>query len=179
MSLPAVFSRRRLAPLALPVLGLAAALAALPAGPALAGCTDPPAPGVNWQRCNFDGLDLSQVELAGARLRDGSYFRTNLEGADLSGIEGYRAKFINAQMAGADLSGADLERVDFTKADLADASFEGADLRNARLTRANLRGANLTGAQTGGADFFRADLSGATWIDGERICKDGSIGRCN
>ena len=24
-----------------------------------------------------------------------------------------------------------------------------------------------------------ADLSGATWIDGERICAEGSIGRCN
>ncbi len=68
-------------------------------GTALAACTDPPAPKVNWQRCAFDGLDLTGVDLSGARLRDGS--------------------------------------------------------------------------------FFRSDLSGATWIDGKRVCAEGSLGRCN
>ena len=152
---------------------------ALPPEPALAGCTDPPAPGVNWQRCNFDGLDLSQVDLVGARLRDGSFFRTTLDGADLSGSESYRAKFINASLIGSLFEGADLQQADLTKSDLSGADLSNADLRNARLTRASLRGANLTGARTGGTDFFRADLTGATWTDGLRVCGEGSIGRCN
>ena len=152
---------------------------ALPAEPAVAGCTDPPAPGVNWQRCNFDGLDLSNVNLSGARLRDGSYFRSILDGADLSGSQSFRAKFINTSRVDSNLSGADLEQADMTKSDLSGADLTNSDLRNARLTRATLRGANLTGARTGGTDFFRADLSGATWTDGQRVCSEGSIGRCN
>ena len=59
------------------------------------------------------------------------------------------------------------------------ASLIGADLRRARLFRAILRNANLTDARLKGADLARADLSGATWTDGERICAEGSIGRCN
>ncbi len=50
----------------------------LPAGAALAACTDPPAHEVNWQRCILDGLELEGVDLSGARLRDGSFFRSNL-----------------------------------------------------------------------------------------------------
>jgi uncharacterized protein YjbI with pentapeptide repeats len=37
----------------------------------------------------------------------------------------------------------------------------------------------LSGAQLKGADLLEADLSGATWIDGKRVCADGSIGRCH
>ena len=29
-----------------------------------------------------------------------------------------------------------------------------------------------------GADLHYADLSGATWVDGKKICAEGSIGRC-
>ena len=146
---------------------------------AVAACTDPPAPGVNWQRCAFDGLDLKDVDLSGARLRDGSFFRTDLSGADLSETESYRAKFVNAVLQRTVFDGAKLYEADLTKADLTGASLIGVDLRRARLFRAILRDANLTGAQLKGADLTRADLSGATWTDGERVCAEGSIGRCN
>lgn len=162
--------------------GLAvAALLALAVGapPALAACTDPPSPGVNWQRCNFDGLDLREVDLHGARLRDGSFFRADLSRSDLSGINGFRAKFVNAAMREAKLYKAKLSGADFTKADLTAASLADADLRQARFFDAVLRNADLTGARLKGADFTRADLSGATWADGKRICAEGSVGRCN
>jgi uncharacterized protein YjbI with pentapeptide repeats len=151
----------------------------LPAGAALAACTDPPAHEVNWQRCILDGLELEGVDLSGARLRDGSFFRSNLSGSDLSGASAFRAKFVNARLRETKLDGAKLSEADFTKADLRGASLEGADLRRARFFRADLRGADLTGARLRGADLTRADLSGATWIDGERICAEGSVGRCN
>ena len=149
------------------------------AASAHAACTDPPGPGVNWQRCNFDGLDLTNLDLQGARLRDGSFFRTDLSGSDLSETESLRAKFINATLTGATFERARLYEADLTKADLSGATLIGVDLRRARLYRANLRGANLTGAQLKGADLTRVDLSGATWSDGERVCAEGSIGRCN
>jgi uncharacterized protein YjbI with pentapeptide repeats len=147
--------------------------------PALASCTDPPGPGVNWQRCAMDGLDLREVNLAGARLRDGSYFRTDLSGGDLSGTESYRVKFVNAKLINVVFDGAKLFEADLTKADLTGASLVGVDLRRARLFRAKLRNANLTDALLKGADLARADLSGATWTDGERVCAEGSVGRCN
>jgi uncharacterized protein YjbI with pentapeptide repeats len=157
--------------------GLVAAVVG--SGAVLAGCTDPPAPGVNWQRCIFDGLDISQADLSGARLRDGSFFRANLTGSNLSKVSAFKAKFVNALMAGAILDEAKLSEADFTKAHLTKASFQGADLRRARFFDAILREADFSNARLDGADFTRADLTGATWADGKRICGEGSIGRCN
>lgn len=148
-------------------------------GAAEAACTDPPAPGVNWQRCNFDGLDLTKSDLTGARLRDASFFRADLSGSTIVNVEAQRVKFVNATLVGAVLDESRLYEADLTKADLTDASMIGVDLRRARLYRAVLRGADLTGARLEGADMTRAELSGATWSDGKRICAEGSVGRCN
>ncbi len=147
--------------------------------PAVAGCADPPSQGVNWQRCILDGLALKEVDLSGARLRDASFFRSDLSASDLTNVSGFRAKFVNAKLAGVRFDGAELAEGDFTKADLTGASFKDADLRRARFYRAILKNADLTGARFEGADFARANLSGAIWIDGEHICAEGSLGRCN
>ena len=144
-----------------------------------ADCTDPPAPRVKWQRCIMGGLDLNGVDLTGARLRDTSFFRATLDGAQLVKANAFRSKFVNASLKGARLDGARLEEADFTKADLSGASLVEADLRRARLDRSNLRGADLSGARLRGADLTRADLSGVTWTDGKKICAENSIGRCN
>ncbi len=146
---------------------------------ATAACTDPPGPGVNWQRCTFDGLDFKEVDLTGARLRDSSFFRSDLSKSDLSNTRSFRVKFVNAVMTEVTLDGSHLQNADFTKADLTNASLVGVDLRRARMFRANLRGADLTDVRLNGADITRADLSGATWTDGKRICAEGSVGRCN
>lgn len=82
-------------------------------GSARAACTDPPGPKVNWQRCRFDGLDLKGVELTSARLRDGSFFRADLTGSDLSKTSAFRAKFVNAILRNAKLDGAKLSEADF------------------------------------------------------------------
>ncbi|MGF1612060.1 MAG: pentapeptide repeat-containing protein [Kiloniellales bacterium] len=169
---------RRRRTLRVPLVGGLLALLAF-TGTARADCTDPPAPGVNWQRCNFDGLDLTQTNLSGARLRDGSFFRSDFTGSDLSNTEANRAKFVNTTMVEVTLDGAQLYEADLTKADLTGASMVGVDLRRARLYRAILRGADLTGARTDGADVTRVDFSGATWTNGNHVCAEGSIGRCN
>ncbi len=160
---------------ALPTL----ALACLQAVAALAACTDPARPGVDWRRCYADERRLPGVDLSGAKLREARFARADLSGADFSGANAHRAKFISATIAKARFDKARLTEADFTKADLTGASFRGADLRRARLFRAKLRGADLTGACLTGADMLNADLSGATWIDGKTTCAEGSNGQCN
>lgn len=148
------------------------------AGPALAGCTDPPAPGVEWRRCLLDSAELAGADLSRAHLRDASFQRAVLRGARLAGADAQNARFVSAAMAGADLTGAVLRSADFTRADLKGARLAGADLRRATLFRADLSDADLTGADLGGANLAGALLGGARWTDGRRICAAGSVGNC-
>lgn len=150
----------------------------LPGVPALAACTDPAGPEVNWRRCYMDGRNLDQVRMTGAMLREATFQRSTLAKADLTGVDAYRAKFVSARLPGVVLDQARLIEADMTRADLAGASLIGADLRNAKLVNADLRGAVLTDARLTGADLRHADLTGATWVDGTRICGEGSIGQC-
>lgn len=150
-----------------------------PISMALAACTDPPGPEVNWRRCVFDRLNFEGVDLTAAELRDASFFRAEMPQATLEKVSAFRAKFVNALLRETSFVGANLQEADFTKADLSNADLSGADLRRARLFRANLRGASLADARLDGADLARADLSGVTWTDGKRVCGEGSIGRCN
>ena len=85
---------------------------------AQAACTDPPAPEVNWQRCIFDGQDLRDVDLSSARLRDASFFRADLSRSDLTGVSGFKAKFINAVMREAKLDQANVSEAPVTKGHL-------------------------------------------------------------
>ena len=146
---------------------------------AFAACTDTPVPGVDWQRCYLDKRHFQQADLSGANLRGAFFARSDFTGTNFSAIDGRRAKFVTAVLNQARFDKARLIGTDFTTAELKGASFQGADLRRARFFRANLRGADFTGATLGGTDFLKADLSGATWIDGQTICPEGSIGQCN
>jgi uncharacterized protein YjbI with pentapeptide repeats len=158
---------------------LAAVLLALSGHTALAACTDFPEAGVNWRRCYHDGRELLGVNLEGAMLRDATFQRSAMQNANLSHVDGYRAKFVSAIMTGVRLDHARLIEADLTRADLTGASMVETDLRNAKLVNAILRDANLTGAKVQGTDFRNADLSGATWVDGNRKCAEQSIGQCN
>ncbi len=55
----------------------------------------------------------------------------------------------------------------------------GVDWSNCTVSGVNYSGVDLSGAKIGKANMTGADLSGATWIDGETICAEGSIGQCN
>ncbi len=160
------------------VLFIIALLTGVPAAFA-ADCTASAAPQVDWQRCYMDGRAFVGHDLGQARLRETSFQRSDLSGANLSKVDGYRVRFISAVLKGAKLDDGLFSDADFTKTDLTGASLVRADLRRARFFRAVLRGADLTGAKTLGADFLEADLSGAKWLDGTRICAEGSLGQCN
>ncbi|MEH6630780.1 MAG: pentapeptide repeat-containing protein [Halopseudomonas aestusnigri] len=146
--------------------------------PAAAACTDPPAPEADWQRCNMDGLNFDEVDLSSAKLRDTSFIRGSLNKVNFQKVSAYRAKFVSASLTEANFSQASLLEVDLTKANLTSANFTNANLGRARLFKAILRGANLTKAKLKGADLTKANLSGAIWVDGEKVCAEGSIGRC-
>ena len=148
-------------------------------GNALAGCTDPAGPAVDWYRCYMDSRSFTEVNLRGARLREARFNRADLSGSDLTLIDGRRAKFLNTDMKGTILDRALLQGADFTNANLSGASFKEADLSRARFFRTNLQEADFSGAVLNGVDFQKADLSGATWVDGSHICAQDSIGQCN
>ncbi len=155
---------------------LSAAL--LVAGPALADCADAPGPGVDWRRCTMHQREFRDSDLTGAKLKDGRFTRVDFSGGDLGGIDGRRAKFIDAVLVGTNFDEARLSGADFSKADLTEASLRGADLFDAQLQEAVLRGADLTDARIQRANLSGADLSGATWVDGKTVCGEGSIGQC-
>lgn len=147
-------------------------------GAALADCADFGEPGVDWRRCILDRQDLRNLDLTGANLRSARFARADLSGSNLKNVDGFTAHFVSAILKGVTFDGARLSESDFTKADLEGASMVNADLRRARFFRANLRGVNLTGAKLRAANFLNADLTGATWIDGKKICGEGSLGKC-
>lgn len=159
---------------------LLAALILMPSAifPALAGCGDPPGPGVDWRNCNLSRQEMQGADLSKSTLWQTSLNRSILTGADLSGADANRSMFLEAKMAGAILDGGRFTYADFSRADLSGASLKGANLSRARFHNAILREADFTGADIRDADFFRADLSGALWIDGTRRCGEDSIGAC-
>ncbi|MDH3664996.1 MAG: pentapeptide repeat-containing protein [Alphaproteobacteria bacterium] len=148
------------------------------APPAIAACSDVPAPEVYWRRCVFDRQDLADVDLTGASLRDSSFKRADLTASILQDVDARRAKFVSSIMQEVVLDDANLVRADLTKADLKGASLKGTDLTSARMFRADLSGADLTNARLDDADLLQAVLDGATWVDGKTICAEGSVGRC-
>jgi uncharacterized protein YjbI with pentapeptide repeats len=145
---------------------------------AFAECTTPPSEGVDWVRCSFDNDSLNRINISKSQLRSATFFRANLEGANLSEVQAHRTKFVSANLKNAMLDGGNFMESDFTSADLEGASLKNTDLRRVRFFRANLRNADFTGAKTERADLTRADLSGAIWVNG-RKCAAGSIGRCD
>lgn len=147
--------------------------------PAVASqCGLAPRPGIDWRRCLLEQRSFAGADLTGAVLRDASLTRSDLSGAKLVRVDGRNARFVATDLRDADLSGAMLLRADLTRAELAGARLVGADLRRTHFYGADLRGADLTRARLDGADLLNATLEGARWIDGARICGQGSVGSC-
>lgn len=90
--------------------------------------------------CNLAGVDLEKADLRGVDLSNANLVRADLEEVNLSG----------ANLRGADLTGADLERANLSGANLRGANLPGADLEDAIFTGADVTGANFTGAKLKG-----------------------------
>ena len=100
-------------------------------------------------------IDLSEIYLPDAYLREVSLPGAVLTGANLS----------DANLASANLSGAVLVAADLSDAVLWEANLSGALLVDADLSGANLWSADLSGAVLGSADLSGASLWRATLSD--------------
>lgn len=143
------------------------------------------------------GFDFSQARMAAcqmplADLRYALMVGTDLEGAVLTGIEGFQIGLTGANLRGAYLRGAylvegialgtDFERADLRegqmgRCDLRRARFPGADLREADLSESRCQEACFEGADLTEASLAECDLSGANLENAQllRAC----LTRCN
>jgi uncharacterized protein YjbI with pentapeptide repeats len=100
--------------------------------------------------------DLSGRILAGARMTNSNFSRSNFSNAVLTRADASHSEF----------EGADFTQADLSRARLIDASCPRARFERAQLQQANARGANFTRASFSQADvtdmsFEDADISGA------------------
>jgi len=123
---------------------------------------------VSYNKCvtNLQGADLLGVELQGADLRGAQLQGAFLEQAQLQGADLRDAQLQGAFLRDAQLQGADLWLADLRGADLEETQLQGADLGQAKLQGAvlclaDLQGADLGQAQLQGADLWPAQLQGA------------------
>ena len=137
-----------------------------------------------------EDCDLSGRILAGVRITNGNFRRTDFshavlaradgsgsvfEGANFAEADLTRAKLVGARCAGARFPNAILNRTDASDADFSRADFGRATLEQSRLVRANfshaqMHGARLTGANLSGADLRRA--RGLTQAQMQSACGD-------
>jgi len=133
----------------------------------VSNCNAVPEPGVNWNHCQLEGIQLSGKDLRAAKLNN-----TILTGANLGDTQLSKADLAYANMSIASLVGADL-----VESILKGANLRGANLSNVNFTNADLSYADLSGAYIEGADFSNAILYRTIWVDG-RQCLPGSVGEC-
>ncbi len=112
--------------------------------------------------------DLSGLDLSGANLLNGNFYKANLSGANLSNASLARADLHGADLSNANLSGINAKDADLGSANLTGANLIGADLSNANLSISDLSGADLekallVGADLRAANLTQANLSGSSW----------------
>jgi hypothetical protein len=171
------------------VLSSLAVTGLLAPAPAKAECYEPPAAFVVWSKCEFKRIcanpkkekrvnwcktiGLEGADLSGARMDDIVLHHSKLKGINLE-----HADLRGADLSNTDLSGANLKRARLNKAILKDSNLSGADLSSANLEGADLERSDLTGANLKGTNLKAVRMSDATWTDGKKTCKGGSVGEC-
>jgi uncharacterized protein YjbI with pentapeptide repeats len=100
--------------------------------------------------------DLSGRLLAGARMTNSAFNRSDFSNAVLT-----RADASGSQFEAADFTAADLTRAKLVDAHCQRAQFGGASLRQADVRGADFRRANFSNADVSRANFDRANIAGA------------------
>lgn len=118
---------------------------------------------VNLSNANLRCADLRECELNEATLKNAELDYADLRGASAS----------NANFKGAGLVGANLDKADFSDADLSNAILAEAKLGSTNLVRALLSGANLSRTQLWKAVLFSGNITSASEkaLSKERIGK--------
>lgn len=102
----------------------------------------------------MSGIDLTKAVLVDGNFHDSRFFKTNLQGADLTNTTLSKANFNQSVLRDAILVRAYMNYTNLQNADL-----RGADLSYAHLSNANLKGANLSGANLTGAKVTEEQLA--------------------
>lgn len=133
---------------------------------------------VDLSLSNFEGDNLSRIDLSGTNLEFTTFKNSVLRNTQLSHAELNEANLINADLRDADLTKAKLRGTKLHNTNLSKANLSGADLShnlsttsmdtgdkivsyNTELVDTNLSGANLTGANLSGTDLTRVNLKDA------------------
>jgi uncharacterized protein YjbI with pentapeptide repeats len=141
---------------------------------ALAGCSDPPAPGVDWSDCvkiglSMNGANFSNANLRGLLLSGSVMTNTSFKGADLTDT-----RFASTDLTGSDFSGANLLRTTFTAVQLSSTVFHNAKMDVVTATNVDATDADFSGAEVSDAMEFMMKFC-------RTIMPDGSIrsGACD
>jgi len=116
------------------------------------------------QGVDLSCMNLSELDIRGAKLEFASLIKTNLKNTILQG-----AVIKHAYLQGADLSGASLVYVNFSGADLRGAKLIGANLCNADFTGTDLTNANLTDIKIDRTTNFTGAIMINVIVDMERL----------
>lgn len=130
-------------------------------------CNSYPAPGVNWNHCQMEGVQLPGKQLQGAHFNN-----ANLTAANMSGVN-----LAKADLAYANLSLSILRDANLQGATMKGTNLRSADLRNAKFIAVDLSYADLRNAKVDGAVFTDAILYKTIWIDGSQ-CLSEARGGC-
>ena len=114
--------------------------------------------GARIQGSNLTGATLDSANLSRCDILSCDFSGAKMQGIDLSSSWCVHSTFSNAKMSGANLTAILVEN----DADGEDHSWDGADLSEANLTGAQLRDVSFRGANFSGAVVQNADL---TWAD--------------
>lgn len=123
--------------------------------------------------CRFDHANLGGIQLLRAlEMRSTSFYRANLQGADIGG-----ASFTRCNFDGADISKARLENVEFVECNLTGVSFV-----ESQLTAVRFVDSQLADAKVGRTSFVASDITSLTYagpldygdgpvIDWKTVCR--------
>jgi uncharacterized protein YjbI with pentapeptide repeats len=134
--------------------------------------------GLTAKGANLSGIQLQKADLRFANIQNSNLgcrgqqanvkmrICSNLQGANLVGVNFRAANLVGANLQTADLENANLEGVNLIKANLKAANLFGTNIQAARLLfaslqEANLLEANLQASELQGANFQKVNLLGA------------------
>ncbi|QQC64038.1 pentapeptide repeat-containing protein [Paraburkholderia ginsengisoli] len=105
---------------------------------------------LHFTDCDFEGTDLSRLDLRGAEFHRCTIVETSFFGASLAHSRWIRCRGREA---------------DFGSADLVDAAFQSSDLNNTSWRRAKLASASFRGCKLTGANFEACTALGLSFVE--------------
>ncbi|MBL1129656.1 MAG: pentapeptide repeat-containing protein [Chloroflexi bacterium] len=122
---------------------------------------------------NLSKMDLSGINLSGAKMNDVNLKKANMKNATLDGASLERATLVEANLTNASLKKAklfmaslkraNLENADLTEAYLGKVSLQGANMNNCNFSKARLHFTDLRGCDLSSATLTGTDLREARY----------------